>query len=112
MGGGAAPSRGAAGGAPPAAAAAADAADGQAQQRVMAYASGCPVVGANPANQMPPSTNEPLPGQSKPLSTWRQPSSIPTGAAGEALPQHQAPATGGGEPVSRRRVCWADTGSA
>ncbi|KAI7844035.1 hypothetical protein COHA_002375 [Chlorella ohadii] len=65
----------------------------------MAYASGCPVVGANPANQMPPSANEPLPGQSKPLSTWRQPSNIPTGAAGEALPQHQAPATGGGEPV-------------
>lgn len=100
MGGGAAPSRGAAGGAPPAAAAA----DGQAQQRMMSYASGCPVVGANPANQMPPSANEPLPGQSKPLSTWRQPSSIPTGAAGEALPQHQAPATGGGEPVSWHRL--------
>lgn len=53
-------------------------------------ASGCPVVGANPANQMPPSANEPLPGQSKPLSTWRQHSSIPTSAGtADALPQHQ-----------------------
>lgn len=64
------------------------------------YASGCPVVGANPANQMPPSANEPLPGQSKPLSTWRQKSNIPTGAAGDALPPHQEPATSSGDPVS------------
>lgn len=97
MGGGAAPGRGAAGGAPPAAAAFSGVQ--QSQQRAMSYASSCPVVGANPANQMPPSANEPLPGQSKPLSMWRQPSSIPTGAAGDALPQHQAPAAGGGEPV-------------
>lgn len=42
---------------------------------------GCPVVGANPANVMPPSPNLPLPGQDKPLGTWRQRSSIPTAAA-------------------------------
>lgn len=42
--------------------------------------SGCPVVGSlNPENQMQPSPNEPLPGQSKPLGTWRQNSSIPSG---------------------------------
>ncbi len=58
-------------------------------------ASGCPVVGANPANQMPPSANEPLPGQSKPLSTWRQSSSIPTSAGtADALPQHQRDTAG------------------
>ena len=46
-----------------------------------AFASGggCPVVGVNPGNQMPSSPNAPLPGQSKPLNTWRQGSSIPTG---------------------------------
>ena len=47
------------------------------------------MVGANPANQMPPSANMPLPGQSKPLSTWRQNSNIPTGGAPGALPPHQ-----------------------
>ena len=36
-------------------------------------------MGVNPGNQMPPSANAPLPGQAKPLGTWRQPSSIPTG---------------------------------
>ncbi|EFN52153.1 hypothetical protein CHLNCDRAFT_56330 [Chlorella variabilis] len=30
---------------------------------------------------MPPSANEPLPGQVKPLSTWRQHSNIPTGSS-------------------------------
>lgn len=59
-------------------------------------ASGCPVVGANAANQMPPSANEPLPGQAKPLSTWRQSSTIPTGSAAEELPPHQE-ATASGE---------------
>ncbi|KAL4424083.1 hypothetical protein ABPG75_001384 [Micractinium tetrahymenae] len=45
---------------------------------------------------MPPSANEPLPGQSKPLSTWRQHSSIPTGAgSAEALPPHQQGTAGG-----------------
>jgi len=44
---------------------------------------GCPVVGVNPGNQMAPSPNAPLPGQSKPLSTWRQDSSIPTGTEGD-----------------------------
>ena len=72
------------------------------------YASGCPVVGANPANQMPPSANEPLPGQSKPLSTWRQHSNIPTGASADALPQHQQTSgsgrgsSGSGDEVSQR----------
>eukprot|EP00887_Chlorella_sp_A99_P006837 scaffold2.g6837.t1 len=47
-------------------------------------ASDCPVGGAagvSPSNQMPTSANAPLPGQSKPLSTWRQHSSIPTAGA-------------------------------
>jgi len=44
---------------------------------------GCPVVGVNPGNQMAPSPNAPLSGQSKPLSTWRQDSSIPTGTEGD-----------------------------
>ena len=51
----------------------------------------CPVIGAtSPANGMPSSSNTPQPGQSKPLSTWRQPSSIPTVAA-DGLPGHQTP---------------------
>lgn len=46
---------------------------------------GCPVIGGgntgvSPSNQMPPSANAPLPGQSKPLSMWRQESNIPTSA--------------------------------
>ncbi|KAK2080388.1 hypothetical protein QBZ16_000241 [Prototheca wickerhamii] len=49
-----------------------------------------PVIGATPANGMPSSSNAPQPGQSKPLSTWRQPSSIPTVAA-DGLPGHQTP---------------------
>lgn len=84
--------------APPAAAASAA---GPGPGSAPVYASGCPVVGANPANQMPPSANEPLPGQRKPLSTWRQQSNIPTGAA-DALPTHQAApggASAAGEPV-------------
>lgn len=59
------------------------------------YAGGCPVLGGVPApgpgpsaNGMPESANAPLPGQAKPLSTWRQPSSIPTTQAGD-LPEHQ-----------------------
>lgn len=51
---------------------------------------GCPVVGVNQKNQMAPSPNAPTPGQSKPLSTWRQESSIPTGAAGAAGPSGEA----------------------
>jgi len=47
---------------------------------------GCPVVGPNPANVMPPSPNLPLPGQDKPLSTWRQRSSIPNATASEQMP--------------------------
>lgn len=56
------------------------------------YAGSCPVVGAN---QMPPSANEPLPGQVKPLSTWRQHSNIPTGSSAVALPPHQQPVRNG-----------------
>jgi len=41
--------------------------------------SGCPVVGVNPGNQMPPSVNAPaFPEQAKPLNLNRQSSSIPT----------------------------------
>ncbi len=51
------------------------------------------------ANAMPPSANVPLPGQSKPLSTWRQQSTIPTGGDAAAAPQHQEASTSGGVQV-------------
>jgi hypothetical protein len=60
------------------------------------YGGGCPVVGAN---QMPPSANTPLPGQSKPLSTWREQSSIPTGTSGAAPPQHAQPSSSSSDEV-------------
>lgn len=43
------------------------------------------MVGVNPSNQMPQSSNDPQPGQSKPLSQYRVRSTIPTGGkrAGE-----------------------------
>ena len=47
---------------------------------------GCPVVGSvDPGNQMQPSPNTPMPGQSKPLGTWRQNSSIPAGNESQPL---------------------------
>ncbi|KAI3432225.1 hypothetical protein D9Q98_003787 [Chlorella vulgaris] len=60
------------------------------------YGGGCPVVGAN---QMPPSANTPLPGQSKPLSTWREQSSIPTGTSGAAPPQQAQPSSSSSDEV-------------
>lgn len=69
----------------PAAAAAAAAAGG---------GGGCPVISpsapASPTVPAPgtPSSNRPLAGQAKPLSTWRQQSSIPT-VQGASLPAHQ-----------------------
>lgn len=62
------------------------------------YAGGCPVIGARAGaagaatlplpNGMPESSNAPQPGQNKPLSTWRQPSTIPMTEIGD-LPLHQ-----------------------
>lgn len=62
---------------------------------------GCPVIPAAPAPSAPaaamPSSNRPLAGQTKPLSTWRQQSTIPT-VQGASLPQHQGAVDEGGPP--------------
>ena len=53
------------------------------------------MAGVNPSNQLPPSANAPLPGQSSPLSTWRQPSSIPTGSSSSSSASSSGGSSGG-----------------